>query len=84
MSGRGWISSDLKVVGDDSKLWTVAEAACLLGPPTLSVARVRHLVQFLSIEPVGKRRTSPHGQAGRYARVYRAADFIAAYDRLSR
>lgn len=83
--GRGWTSTDLKAVGDDDRLWTVAEAACLLGPPRLTIAQVRHLIAFPpGIEPVGKRRTSPRGQAGRYARVYRAKDFIEAHDKLSR
>lgn len=84
MNGRGWTSKGLPTVGDDDTLWTVAEAACHLGPPVLSVTRVRQLVHIANIEPVGQRRTSPHGTAGRYARVYRAIDFIEAYEALSR
>lgn len=83
MIGRGWSSAGLKVVTDDPKLWTVAEAAVHLGPPHLSVAQVRQLARIASIEPVGQRRTSAHGKPGRYARVYRAVDFIKAYEALA-
>lgn len=84
MSGRGWKSDGLKVVGDDDRYWTVAQAAALLGPPRLTVAQVRQLVQMRNIQPVGKRRVSSHGTAGRYPRVYLATDFIEAFEALSR
>lgn len=80
---RGWTSEGLKVVTDDDRLWTVADAAVHLGPPALSVSRVRQLVRDENLQPVGKRRTSPTGTSGRYARVYRAVDFIKAHDALA-
>ncbi len=82
MTGRGWTAKDLPLVGDDPKLWTVAQAAALLGPPRLSIGEVRIITKRM--EPVGKRRTAPAGQPGRCARVYNAADFITAYERWSR
>lgn len=81
---RGWTTEGLKVVGDDDKLWTVAEAACHLTEPTLSVEGVRKLISLFEIEPIGRRRTSPHGTSGRYARVYRAVELIDAHDAMSR
>lgn len=80
--GRGWTSAELSVVTDDDRMWTVAQAACLLGPPCLPVWEVRLLARRM--EPVGKRRTTAHGRSGRYARVYRAKDFIQAYEQLSK
>lgn len=82
MNGRGWSAKGLPVRGDDPKEWTVAEAAVHLGPPHLSVAEVRQLARIAGIQPVGRRRTSTSG-SGRYARVYRAVDFIKAYDALA-
>ena len=84
MNSRGWTSRGLKTVGDDPKLWTVAQAACLLGPPNLSVREVRNLVHIFNIEPVGKRRVTAEGQSGRHARVYEAGEFIRAYDAIQR
>lgn len=80
MTGRGWRAPDLPVVGKDPKLWTVAEAAVRLGPPDVPISEIRLLAR--RITPVGKRRTVASGKAGRCARVYRAVDFIKAYDRL--
>lgn len=84
MTARGWKSDDLPVVGDDGRLWTAADAARLLGPPELSAAQVRHLVRLFNLTPVGKRRTSPHGVSGRYARVYRSTDLLRAFDAVYR
>jgi hypothetical protein len=84
MNTRGWSSQGLPVVGDDPNLWTVAEAACHLGPPVITVTEARKLVSLFGLQPVGKRRTSPHGTSGRYARVYQAIDFIKAHDALGR
>ena len=81
---RGWSSEGLKAVGDDVTLWTAAEAAVLLGPPDLNVTEVRKLIALFNIQAVGKRRTTGHGRAGRHARVFRASDFIEAYDKLSK
>ena len=75
---RGWTSAELRVVTDDDRLWTVAEAAYLLCLPVCTVRR-----QARNLEPVAKRRTTPHGRSGRYARVYHAKDFILAYEELS-
>ena len=81
---KGWSSVGLKAVGDDENLWTVADAARLLGPPDLSEDFLRRLVHQTRMEPVGKRKTTINGRSGRYARVYRASDFIHVYETLSR
>jgi hypothetical protein len=77
---KGWSSDGLPTVGDDEKLWTAAQAAVLLGPPDLTTSEVRRLIQTFNLKPVGKRRTTGHGQPGRHARVYKAIEFIGAYD----
>jgi hypothetical protein len=83
---RGWTSDDLPVVGDDPTLWTVSEAATLLGPPQLSAAQVRELVKLFALkydlQPVGKRRVTARGRGGRHARVYKADSLIRAYNDL--
>jgi hypothetical protein len=91
---RGWTSRDLDVVCDDDNLWTVTEAAQHLGPlpddpedtpVAVTTAKLRNLTrcpQLTGLVPVGKRRSSRDGQPGRYARVYRAGDFIALYERM--
>jgi hypothetical protein len=71
-------------VGDDPELWTVAQAAVLLGPPDLNVRQVRDLVKIFGLEPVGKRRVTAVGQSGRHARVYYASEFIKAYDAIQK
>ncbi len=78
-----WTSTDLRVVGDDNRYWTVAQAAAILGPPRLSVSDVRQLLRLHGVEPVGKRRTSVT-RTGRYARVYLATDIIKAHESLSK
>lgn len=65
-------------------LWTVADAATLLGPPVLTRVQVRQLIKMVKLEPVGKRRVTPFGKPGRHARVYPADALIKAYDALSR
>lgn len=86
MTMRGWSSSGLPIVGDDPTLWTVGDASRLLGPPQLSPAKVRELVQLFSLKydmnPVGKRRVTARGRGGRHARVYKADSLIRAYDDL--
>lgn len=81
-----WTSDGLPTVGDDPKLWTVKDAARLLGPPQLSEEKVRELVQLFSLkydmQPVGKRRVTARGRGGRHARVYRADSLIRAYNDL--
>jgi hypothetical protein len=81
---RGWSSDGLKTVGDDPELWTVSDASKLHGPPDLSVREVRNLVKILNMEPVGKRRVTADGHSGRHARVYRASEFIKAYDAIQK
>lgn len=81
---RGWSSDGLRTVGDDDTLWTVADAASLLGPPQLTPVQVRQLIKMVDLEPIGKRRVTPVGRPGRHARVYRAEALIQAYDALSR
>jgi len=84
VAARGWSSDGLKTVGDDEQLWTVADAAKLLGPPQPSQLQVRQLIKMLDIQPSGKRRVTPAGRPGRHARVYDAQALIKAYDALSR
>lgn len=88
---RGWSSKELPVVCDDENLWTVADAAYTLGtlpgdPENVStpvtVAKLRDLARYHHITPVGKRRSTRAGQPGRYARVYRAMDFIELYEQM--
>lgn len=83
-TNRGWSSDGLRTVGDDELLWTVSDAASLLGPPALTPRQVRDLVKLAGITPAGKRRVTPRGQAGRHARVYPASALIRAYDAISR
>jgi len=84
VSGRGWSSANLRIVGDDPTLWTTGDAARLLGPPELSPVQVRELIRVTGLQPVGKRRVTARGQSGRHARVYWASDLIRAYDALYR
>lgn len=79
---RGWSSVGLPVIeGDYDIYWSTAEAAYLLGPPSLTEAQVRQLVHLVSLEPVGKRWVKGHGT--RHVRVYRAADLIRIYDAIA-
>lgn len=84
MTGRGWSSAGLRVVGDDENLWTVADAARLLGPPVLTEAQVRQLIRLIGIQPMGKRNTSQPGRSARHARVYHSLDLIRAFDAIHR
>src|SRR5437868_1428603 len=90
---RGWTSYDLDIVCEDDNLWTVADAAQNLGPMpddpeytpllvTVGKLRLATRLHARHIPPAGQRRSSRPGQPGRYARVYRAADFIALYEYL--
>lgn len=88
---RGWSSRQLPVVCDDENLWTVADAARALGalpgdPENVSVpvtaAKLRDLARYHHLDVVGKRRSTRTGQSGRYARVYRAIDFIELYEQM--
>jgi hypothetical protein len=78
---RGWTTVDLVTVDEDERLWTVTQAAQLLGKDPGSV---RWLIKELNIPPVGMQRQSGSERRGRQPRVYRAIDFIRAYDNLSR
>jgi hypothetical protein len=84
---RGWSSHGLSTVGDDTSLWTVSDAANLLGPPDLDAAQVRELIKMFrlkyDLKPVGKRRVTVRGRGGRHARVYRADSLIKAYNDLN-
>jgi hypothetical protein len=77
---KGWSSAGLVTVGDNAGLWTAEQAAAILGPPILTPTQVRHLIRCASLQPAGKRRVSPHGMAGRHARVYKAEELIRLYD----
>ena len=77
MTARGWSASDLPVVGDDEKLWTVAEAAARLLLPVSVVRLLAH-----GIKPVGRRRTAGAGKPGRCARVYHEKDFLDKHKKL--
>lgn len=79
---RGWKAQDLPHVGDDPSLWTAADAARLLGPPTLTTDQVRQLVRMLGLVPVGRRRTGGAHAGGRHARVYPAEALIRAFEAL--
>lgn len=73
---RGWTSVGLEAVAPDEKLWTVNEAAQLLGPPVITT----EVLEWLGIEPVGTRCQDGPEKRGRRPRVYRAIDLIKAYD----
>lgn len=74
---RGYATKSLSVVAvDDERYWTVSDAAKLLGPPELSEAQVRQLVNLCSLSPAGKR---PGGSRRRHVRVYKAEELIRAY-----
>lgn len=88
---RGWTSQELPAVGDDAHLWTIMDAARHLGPLPgdpddtpldVTVTKLRNLVRYhrLHLPPAGKRRSTRAGQPGRYARVFRANDFIVLYE----
>jgi hypothetical protein len=79
---RGWKAQSLPVVGYDPELWTAAEAAQLLGPPTLTTDQVRQLVRMLGMTAVGKRKTGTGNTGGRHARVYPAEALIRAFEAL--
>ena len=92
---RGWTSTDLTVVHEDESLWTINDAAQHLGPLPGDPQEMPHDVLIYKLRlyarlhprklpPSGKRRSSQPGHPGRYARVYRAADFIALYEGLDR
>lgn len=84
MSSKGWTATELRVIAQDERLWTVDEAAQLLGPPVLEPGQVRHLVTMWQIKPVGVRSRTGVEKRGRQPRVYRAIDLIRAYDALSK
>lgn len=81
MTGRGWTTIGLILVDEDEKLWTVAEAAKLLGK---SPADVRFMIRSLEIPPVGMQKKNGPEKRGRQPRVFRAIDIIRAYDRFSK
>lgn len=81
MTERGWTTDGLALVEPDERLWTVSEAAQLLGKKPGSV---RWLIEELEIEPVGMQKQDGPEKRGRQPRVYRAVDLIRAYDALSR
>lgn len=77
---RGWSSADLPVISaDDARFWSIADAAVLLGPPTLTPRQFRDLVRVVGLEPAGKR---PAGAGRRYVRVYSATDLIVAFEQV--
>jgi len=90
---RGWTSQNLAPVGDDERLWTIVDAASRLGPLPgdpddtpldTTIIRLRNAARCnqLRLPPAGKRRSARPGRPGRYARVYRADDFIALYEKM--
>lgn len=77
----GWRSDDLKVIpADDARYWSVADAAGLLGPPTLTERQLRDLIGIIGLVPAGKRSAGPKR---RHVRVYPAVRLIAAYEAIS-
>jgi chromatin segregation and condensation protein Rec8/ScpA/Scc1 (kleisin family) len=81
MTKKGWSSAGLELVGEDDRLWTVDEAARFLEERPEDL---RWLIRRLNIPPVGTRRPDRADKRGRQPRVYRAIDFIKAYDALSK
>lgn len=90
---RGWTSGELPMVGDDTTLWTITEAADHLGPlpgdpenmpKQAIITKLRILASYYprDLPPVGKRRTGRPDRPGRCARAYRAADFVAFYAKM--
>ena len=77
---KGWSSDGLGIVGSDVRFWTLADAASILGPPSLTTEQLRALVKILGIAPAGKRRTTGSGISGRHARVYSAKTLILVYE----
>jgi hypothetical protein len=74
---RGYATRNLPVIGDDDEdFWSVSDAARLLGPPELTEAQVRQLVQLTGMIPAGKKRG---GSRRRHVRVYQARQLIKAY-----
>lgn len=74
---RGYATRDLPVVSpDDARYWSVADAARLLGPPDLTEAQVRQLVNLTGMVPKGKRFG---GARRRHVRVYDADKLAKAY-----
>lgn len=77
---HGWTAGHLKLLDeDDPRYWSTAEAARLLGPPQLTEAQVRVLVNILRLEPKGKK---PAGSGRRHVRAYDAVKLIGIYERL--
>lgn len=77
---RGW-TTELTVVDEHERLWTVAEAATYLGE---TEEDVRWIIRRLKIEAVGlQKRTGPE-KRGRQPVVYRAIHLIRAFDALSK
>jgi hypothetical protein len=81
MPRGGWTTGGLPAVGDNPLLWTVEDAATVLGPPELTAAQVRHLVRIAAVAPVGLRQVRKNGRS---SRVYPAGSLIQAYDALYR
>jgi hypothetical protein len=79
---RGWSSAGLPVIeGNYDIYWSTAEAAYLLGPPSLTEEQVRQLVHLVGLTPVGKRWVK--GRTTRHVRVYRASDLIRVYEAIA-
>jgi hypothetical protein len=84
MTERGWTTAGLVQVKADERLWTVAQASQLLGPPVLQQWEVRRIIRWMNIQPVGTCKQDGPEKRGRQPRVYRAIDLIRAYDVLSK
>lgn len=86
MPRDGWVATELMVMGPDPTLWTVAEAAVVLGLSKVVEKKLRDRLPYTHVFPVGKRRsavtvypvvvTTRKSGAGRYAKVYHAAELI--------
>lgn len=81
MTTRGWTTIGLTLVDEDERLWTVAQAARLLGKRPDDV---RSLIRNLEIPPVGMQKQNGPEKRGRQPRIYRAIDLIRAYDKRSK
>lgn len=74
---KGWSQLGLAALGEDPTVWTAADAARVLGPPVMTVAQVRFIIQMAGLPAIGVRAVSGRG---RWARCYRSDDLIQIWE----
>lgn len=85
-----WSSENIPAVGNDPRLWTIAEAAMALGLTPRETVVLRQKLAYTHVFPVGRRRSMigsvdgshSSGNRGRYAKVYRASELIEVIELL--